>query len=99
MSLHAFVARVNEMNNCLKQLPSRHSGTPKVKLVEGKLMDILENAVPKSWQGEMCRQRFDCAAEGQAEFIQFCKCLELLDPPTQGQKCGQDATSAAGNWQ
>eukprot|EP00957_Ditylum_brightwellii_P032760 2483711-Ditylum_brightwellii.AAC.1 len=26
--------------------------TPQVKLAEDKLMDILENAVPKSWQGE-----------------------------------------------
>eukprot|EP00957_Ditylum_brightwellii_P204276 15338474-Ditylum_brightwellii.AAC.1 len=60
-------------------------------------MDILENAVPKSWQRKMHRQRFNCMAEGQAKYTQFCKCLELLDPPKQAQKSRQDATSATGN--
>eukprot|EP00957_Ditylum_brightwellii_P033872 2566916-Ditylum_brightwellii.AAC.1 len=58
-------------------------------------MDILENAVPKSWQGEIHRQRFNYVAKGQAKFIRFCKCLESLDPPKQ--KNGQDAMSATGS--
>eukprot|EP00957_Ditylum_brightwellii_P042376 3208775-Ditylum_brightwellii.AAC.1 len=62
-------------------------------------MDILENSVPKSWQGEMCRQMFDCMAKGQAKFVRFCECLELLDPPKQGQKGKQDAMPATGNCQ
>eukprot|EP00957_Ditylum_brightwellii_P163919 12479376-Ditylum_brightwellii.AAC.2 len=98
MSLHAFVARVNKMNDRLEQFPPRDNGTPQVKLAEDKLMDILENAVPKSWKGEMHIQRFDCAAEGQVKFIWFCKCLELLDPPKQYQKGGHDAMSATGTW-
>eukprot|EP00957_Ditylum_brightwellii_P142936 10890802-Ditylum_brightwellii.AAC.1 len=57
MSLHAFVARVNKMNDCLEQFLPTDYGTPQVNLVENKLMNILENTVPKSWQGEMCRQR------------------------------------------
>eukprot|EP00957_Ditylum_brightwellii_P091180 6942089-Ditylum_brightwellii.AAC.1 len=75
MSLHTFVAHVNKMKNQLEQFLPRDDGTPQVKLVEDKLMVILENALPKSWQGEMCRQRFDCAAIGQAKFIQFYECL------------------------
>eukprot|EP00957_Ditylum_brightwellii_P013282 1002146-Ditylum_brightwellii.AAC.1 len=59
MSLHSFVAHANKMNNHLEQFLPRDNGTPQVKLAEDKLMDILENAVPKSWQGEICRQRFD----------------------------------------
>eukprot|EP00957_Ditylum_brightwellii_P086918 6615759-Ditylum_brightwellii.AAC.1 len=93
MSLHTFVACVNKMNNWLEQFPPREDGTPQVKLVEDKLMDILENAVPKSWQEEMHRQKFDCVAKGQTEFIRFCKCLDLLDTPKQGQKGRHDATS------
>eukprot|EP00957_Ditylum_brightwellii_P111458 8501147-Ditylum_brightwellii.AAC.1 len=62
-------------------------------------MDILKDAVPKSWQGGMRRQRFDCATKGQAKFIQFCKCLESLYPPKQGQKGRQDTMSATGTWQ
>eukprot|EP00957_Ditylum_brightwellii_P028115 2122694-Ditylum_brightwellii.AAC.1 len=46
MSLRAFVACVNEMNGRLEQFLPRDNRTPQVKLVEDKLMDILENAVP-----------------------------------------------------
>eukprot|EP00957_Ditylum_brightwellii_P097341 7413846-Ditylum_brightwellii.AAC.1 len=62
-------ARINKMNNHLEQFPPRDNGTSQVKLTEDKLMDIVENAVPKSWQGGMRRQRFDCTAKGQAKFI------------------------------
>eukprot|EP00957_Ditylum_brightwellii_P066748 5065551-Ditylum_brightwellii.AAC.1 len=55
------------MNDRLEQFLPRDDGTPQVKLTEDKLMDILENAVPKSWQGEMHRQRFDCVAKRQAK--------------------------------
>eukprot|EP00957_Ditylum_brightwellii_P040388 3056673-Ditylum_brightwellii.AAC.1 len=81
MSLRTFIVRVNKTNDCLEQFPPRDNGSPQVKLTEEKLMDILENIAPKLWQGEMHRQRFDCAAEGQAKFICFYKCLESLDPP------------------
>eukprot|EP00957_Ditylum_brightwellii_P102413 7806321-Ditylum_brightwellii.AAC.1 len=83
------------MNDRLEQFPPRDNVTPQVKLAEDKLMDIIENAVPKSWQGEMRRQRFDCTAKGQAEIIRFCKCLEPLDSPKQKNR--QDATSATGS--
>eukprot|EP00957_Ditylum_brightwellii_P147864 11259782-Ditylum_brightwellii.AAC.2 len=56
ISLHTFVAHINEMNGQLEQFLPRDNRTPQVKLAEDKLMDILENTVPKSWQGEMCRQ-------------------------------------------
>eukprot|EP00957_Ditylum_brightwellii_P150646 11470011-Ditylum_brightwellii.AAC.1 len=69
MSLCAFVASVNEMNNYLEQFPPRDNVTPQAKLAEDKLMDILEKVVPKSWQGERLRQRFDCTAKVQAKFI------------------------------
>eukprot|EP00957_Ditylum_brightwellii_P136025 10372856-Ditylum_brightwellii.AAC.2 len=43
----------------------------------------------------MRRQRFDCAAKGQAKFIHFCNCLESLDPLKQRNR--QDATSTTGS--
>eukprot|EP00957_Ditylum_brightwellii_P075131 5709131-Ditylum_brightwellii.AAC.1 len=55
-------------------------------------MDILENVMPKLWQAEICRQCFDCASKGQANFIRFCKNLKSLDPPKQqAQKGGAAA--------
>eukprot|EP00957_Ditylum_brightwellii_P107148 8174746-Ditylum_brightwellii.AAC.1 len=95
MSLCTLVVRVNKMNNLLEKFPPRDNRTHQVKLAEDKLMDILENAVPKFWQEEMQRQRFNCAAEGQDKFIRFCTCLESLDPPKQ--KNIQYATSATGS--
>eukprot|EP00957_Ditylum_brightwellii_P176689 13457438-Ditylum_brightwellii.AAC.1 len=77
------------MNDHLEQFPPRDNRTPQVKLAEDKLMDINENAVPRSWQEEMRRQRFNCASKGQAKFIYFCECLESLDPLKQ--KNQQDA--------
>eukprot|EP00957_Ditylum_brightwellii_P035330 2679832-Ditylum_brightwellii.AAC.1 len=73
--------RVNKINYHLEQFLPRDNRTPQVKLAEDKLMDIIENAVPKSWQWEMHQQKFNCTAKGQAKFIWFCKCLELLDSP------------------
>eukprot|EP00957_Ditylum_brightwellii_P153445 11678579-Ditylum_brightwellii.AAC.1 len=48
MFLCTFVAHVKEMNDHLEQFPPRDNGTPQVKLVEDKLMNILKNVVPKS---------------------------------------------------
>eukprot|EP00957_Ditylum_brightwellii_P053791 4075107-Ditylum_brightwellii.AAC.1 len=53
MSLQAFIARVNEINNWLEQFPPRDGGTTPVKLADAKLKDIPENAKPKSWQAEV----------------------------------------------
>eukprot|EP00957_Ditylum_brightwellii_P189950 14461027-Ditylum_brightwellii.AAC.1 len=58
-------ACVNKMNDQLEQFLPRNDRTHQVKLAEDKLIDILENVVPKSWQREMHRQRFDCVVKGQ----------------------------------
>eukprot|EP00957_Ditylum_brightwellii_P153574 11688373-Ditylum_brightwellii.AAC.1 len=64
--------------------------------MDNKIMDIIKNVMPMSWQEEMQRQYFDCAAKGQAEFISFCKNLKLLDPPkNQAQTGGATSMSSA----
>eukprot|EP00957_Ditylum_brightwellii_P066458 5045037-Ditylum_brightwellii.AAC.1 len=46
----------------------------------------------------MPRQHFDYTAKGLAEFIRFCKNLELLDSPKQqAQKGGAANISATGS--
>eukprot|EP00957_Ditylum_brightwellii_P206400 15348253-Ditylum_brightwellii.AAC.2 len=49
MSMCKFVARVNKINKRLAQFLPRDDGTPQEKLADDKIMDILENAMPKSW--------------------------------------------------
>eukprot|EP00957_Ditylum_brightwellii_P090321 6878682-Ditylum_brightwellii.AAC.1 len=85
MSLCTFVVCVNKMNDCLEEFPSRDNRTPQVTLMDDKLMDILENAVPKSWQEE-CIDR-DLTAWPK----DFPK---SLDPPKLKNR--QNATSATG---
>eukprot|EP00957_Ditylum_brightwellii_P048763 3699789-Ditylum_brightwellii.AAC.1 len=58
-------------------------------------MDILENAMPKSWQEEMWRQHFDFVAKGQAKFISFCKNLKSHSSRNQAQKEGATTTSSS----
>eukprot|EP00957_Ditylum_brightwellii_P021850 1648251-Ditylum_brightwellii.AAC.1 len=74
------VACVDEINKRLPQFPPRDDRTPQKKLANNKPMDILESAMPKSWQEEIYRQHFDCLTKRHAKFINFCKNLELLDP-------------------
>eukprot|EP00957_Ditylum_brightwellii_P050062 3794803-Ditylum_brightwellii.AAC.1 len=81
-----FVACINSINDQLEQVPPREARTLQVKLVNDNLMDIIESTMPKSWQGEVNRQCFDCMAERQVNFIRFNKNLELLDPPKQAQR-------------
>eukprot|EP00957_Ditylum_brightwellii_P041533 3145446-Ditylum_brightwellii.AAC.1 len=98
MSLQFFVARFNKINDQLEQFLPRNDGTPQVKLAGSKLMDVLENAMPKSWKAKICRQHFNCAAKVQAEFISFCNNLKLLDPPKQqAQRSIAAAMSGAGS--
>eukprot|EP00957_Ditylum_brightwellii_P022626 1706627-Ditylum_brightwellii.AAC.2 len=76
--MHLYMFSINKR---LAQFPPRDNRTFQEKLADNKLMDILENAMPKSWQEEMQRQCFDCVADRQSKSISFCKNPELLDPP------------------
>eukprot|EP00957_Ditylum_brightwellii_P092622 7053110-Ditylum_brightwellii.AAC.2 len=95
-SLQTFIAQVNKINDWLEQFLPRDNGTPQFKLADSKLMDILKNTMPKFWKAEMHRQHFNCTAKGQANFIQFCKNLELLEPLKQAQKGGTAPMSSTG---
>eukprot|EP00957_Ditylum_brightwellii_P070616 5365636-Ditylum_brightwellii.AAC.2 len=97
MSLQTFAARIHKINDQIEQFLTRDNMTPQVKLADDKLMDIMENKIPKLWQADMCRQCFDCAAEGQAKFIRFYENLELLDPPKQQVQKGR--FQFVSNWQ
>eukprot|EP00957_Ditylum_brightwellii_P116877 8915445-Ditylum_brightwellii.AAC.1 len=80
MSMHSFVTCVNKINKRLMQFSPRDDMTPQQKLADDKIMDILENAMSKTWQEEMQRKRFNCVLKGQEDFINFCETLESLDP-------------------
>eukprot|EP00957_Ditylum_brightwellii_P192898 14687466-Ditylum_brightwellii.AAC.1 len=85
------------MNDQLAQFLSRDDRNPKEKIANDKIMDIFDDAMPKSWQEEIRHQRFNCMAEVQAEFICFCKNLKSLNTPrkTKGKSNTVDVSSMA----
>eukprot|EP00957_Ditylum_brightwellii_P046877 3557794-Ditylum_brightwellii.AAC.1 len=91
---HTFVARVNKINEWLALFLPRDDTTPQVKLDDDKIMDILEITLPKDWHDKMRHQMFDCAAKGQATFINFCNNIKSLDP-TKAKKEEEKAKTKA----
>eukprot|EP00957_Ditylum_brightwellii_P165424 12594518-Ditylum_brightwellii.AAC.1 len=69
------------MNDWLEQFLPRDNRNPQVKLADNELIDILKNAVPKFWQGQI---------------YQALQNLELLDPPKQAQRGGTAVMSSTG---
>eukprot|EP00957_Ditylum_brightwellii_P116541 8889610-Ditylum_brightwellii.AAC.1 len=69
MSTCKFVAQVNKVNEIVAQFPPRDDRNPQEKLAK-----VMAGRDVQS-------QRFDCTAEGQAEFFSCYKNLEFLDPP------------------
>eukprot|EP00957_Ditylum_brightwellii_P148638 11316490-Ditylum_brightwellii.AAC.1 len=49
MSTQKFTAQVNKINDRLAQFPPRDDRNPQEKLANDKIMDILENVMPKLW--------------------------------------------------
>ena len=76
MRVRDFVARVQEINNHLDQFPPFAVGQT---LPEDEVLDILESAVPNSWQKEFVRLGFDPMENDIKEFIDRCERLEFTE--------------------
>jgi len=79
MKAREFVSRVCEINKLLTKFPLTDE---EAKLPRYELLDLMEFGIPSSWQKAMILQDFDPANHTIAEFIGFCKCLELTEPET-----------------
>ena len=83
MKVRDFVARVQEINNCLSQFPPFGDAQT---LPEDEILDILESAVPNSWQREFVKTGYDPMENDVKEFIDRSERLELteqLDPKSK----------------
>ena len=80
-----FVARVNEMNNFLREFPSPN-GEAATALPEDEILDLLEFGVPNSWQKQFLMHQFDPQAHTVMEFVEFCERIEATEEPTDGRK-------------
>eukprot|EP00957_Ditylum_brightwellii_P133884 10209406-Ditylum_brightwellii.AAC.1 len=79
MSVKEWVARVLELNSCLKDFPA-HNGNPTQPLNADELLVILEYRVPLSWHREFTMQGFDPVDQGLQKFVESCTRLESCEP-------------------
>ena len=80
-----FVARVNEMNNFIREFPSPN-GKPAMALHEDEILNLLEFGVPNSWQKQFLMHQFDPQAQTIMEFVEFCKRIKATEEPNEGRK-------------
>jgi hypothetical protein len=76
MTTREFAARVNEMNEYLKQFPPFDEDQ---ELTEEEILDILEFAIPNGWQKNMVLQGFDPVIHTPSEFVAFCERHEFTE--------------------
>ena len=85
-----FAARLVEINELLKQFPPFRDDQ---QLDTDELLEILEFAVPATWQKAMVLQGFDPLEHTVEEFVEFCERLEFsedLDETVKGTKSQSD---------
>jgi hypothetical protein len=89
MSIREFSARVAEMNAYLTEFPPFEADQ---ELSGEEIIDILEFAIPNSWQKNMVLQGFEPLDHTTAEFVSFCERNEF----TEGTLDNSDSHGAKG---
>ena len=79
-----FVARVNEINEFLKEFPTPN-GVVATALPEDEILDVLEFGVPNSWQKRFLMHQFDPQAHSVMEFVEFCERIEATEDPPEAR--------------
>ena len=76
MTKSAFYARIVKLNNFLSLFLS---ATQDSKLSEEELIEILEFALPNTWQMHMTPAHFVCSQKSPREILNHCKEIEALE--------------------
>lgn len=76
VSTRAFNARLVEMNAYLPEFPPFG---PQQQLADDDLSEILEFAVPNSWNRTMVLQGFNASEKTTTEIVEFCERLEFTE--------------------
>ena len=90
-----FVERAVTMNKLLTCFPDASPTVPAAKILDDKILDLLESAIPISWHHHMVLQGFDSMDGIIAELDNFCKRIELTKElpvvkKTSHEKTGKD---------
>ncbi len=73
ISIRKYAAWLAEINGYLNDFPPHHANQA---IPVDELLEILEFAIPVSWQHQMTRHRIDPSQQTIVQFVQFCECLE-----------------------
>ena len=76
MRMRVYSARVTEINAYLNYFPPFLANQ---QLPNDEILELLEFAIPTSWQREMTRQGYDPAAHSVQDLVQFCERLESTE--------------------
>ena len=84
-TIREFNSRLLELNAYLSEFPPY--GTNQT-LVDDDLMEVLEFAIPNTWQSTMVVQGFTPSEHSTSELVDFCERLEFIEnlTPTNGNK-------------
>jgi hypothetical protein len=83
VAMRELAARVAEMNEYLSQFPPFDIDQ---RLTNEEIVDILEFAVPNSWQKRMVLQGFDPLIHTVSEFVSFCERHEFTEGALDNSK-------------
>jgi len=88
-SIRKYAARLAEINGHLNDFPPHNANQA---IPEDELLEILEFAIPVSWQHQMTRHGIDPAQQTISQFVQFCERLESTEeiPSGNGTKRNRD---------
>ena len=88
MPVQDYITQVVKINNWLKEFPPTIVDRNATKLLDDKLLDLIEFGIPIKWQQQIQVQNFEPRAGTLQEFQDFCERLEsaLNKPVTDDNK-------------
>jgi hypothetical protein len=97
MPVQAFVDRMSELNSYLKRFPPLAAGEQATSFTNSDFMDVLFNALPRSWQGEAKKQGFEPYENSVEDFKKYFKNFEdaeIIQGTANGKKLAAGKPSA-----
>ena len=79
-----FHARLQELNAYLEEFPPFAGATQ--RLSDDDLVEVLEFAVPASWQKDMIYQGFNASKKTATDVVEFCERLEFTETLSESVK-------------
>ena len=98
MLVQDYIAQVTEINNYLTKFPPVTQGRNSIKLLDDKLLDLLDFGTPLKWQRQIQVQNFKPTSRTLCGFQDFCEHLESASEyPEAENKSNKKSGQEKGN--